>query len=247
MPSLGINKTNPLICLTELLEVFIFLSEQSEKVELEAQNAVTSLVKQGWTKKGIPFSNPPDSHCQYCLFLPSLLYKVLEAVEQKAKLHRGKLPIPSSQSYMRQEERQTLCHWLSPGMPEPFPAHSRLGGQAIGGRASCITGLRGQPELWRSSSSCRLGGQGIFIYLVTPGIYQCHMTTLFVLHHSIPRPKCHITFICKTSQENREVAFSAFSPAGFVQALLLYCQYHGTSLLECLSKLLAFHHQIQII
>lgn len=86
--------------------MLIFLSEQSEEVELKPQNAVTNLVKQGWRKKRSPSSNPPDSHCQHCLFLSSLLWEVLEAVEQKAKLHRGKLPIPTSQSYVRQEERQ---------------------------------------------------------------------------------------------------------------------------------------------
>lgn len=92
--------------------MFITLSEQSVEVELEPQNVVTSLVKQGWReKKGIPSSNPPDSHCQHCLFLSSLLWKVLEAVEQKAKLHRGKLPHPHF-SILREAGRETLCHWF---------------------------------------------------------------------------------------------------------------------------------------
>lgn len=119
--------------------MLIFLSEQSEEVELEPQNAVTSLVRQRWReKKRVPSSNPPDSHCQHFLFLSSLLWKVSEAVEQEAKIHRRKLPIPTSQSYMRQEERHCATGWLSPGMPEPFPAHSRLGCQVIAGRTSYI-------------------------------------------------------------------------------------------------------------
>lgn len=81
--------------------MLIFLSEQSEEVKLEQQNAVTSLVRQRWREK----KRVPDSHCQHCLFLSSLLWKVSEAVEQEAKIHRGKLPIPTSPSYMRQEER----------------------------------------------------------------------------------------------------------------------------------------------
>lgn len=50
--------------------MLIFLSEQSEKVELKPQNVVTSQVKQGWReKKGDPFFKPTRFSLS-ALFIP---------------------------------------------------------------------------------------------------------------------------------------------------------------------------------
>lgn len=119
-------------------------------------------------------------------------------------------------------------------MPEPFPAHSRLGCEVTEGRTSCITGLRGQHL--SSEEAARAGLEGkeysfTWLRLALTGAICQHS----VLHHSIPRHKCHITSICKISQKNQEITFSALKETSsrlHPVAQLLYCQYHGTSLLE---------------
>lgn len=130
---------------------------------------MTSLVRQGWReRKGDPSPNPPDSHCQHCLLLPSLLWKGSEAAEQGGNLQGGKLPIPTSAANLiLHEAGREMLHWFSSVLSEPFPAHSRPGRQATAGRTSRTTGLRGHHLSSEEAAACAAleGKEHSFVWL----------------------------------------------------------------------------------
>lgn len=184
------------------------------------------------------------------LTLSALLIPVQPTLESvrgcrtRGKDTQRKTPHPHF-SILHEARRETLCHCLSPGMPEPFPAHSRLGCQVIAGKTSYITGLRGH-HLGSEEEAAPADLEGkeySFTWLhlaLISAICQhslCCITASQSTNAILHPPARHTV-----SQKNQEVTFSALKETSsrlHPVAQLLYCQYHGTSLLEGLRRIIS--------
>lgn len=129
-------------------------------------------------------------------------------------------------------------------MHEPFPAHSRLGCHVIEGTyVPPPVPLVSKDTPWALKKQLMQAWRARNIHLpsYTWHLLVPHANTLCAASQH-PRPKCHITSICKISQKKQEVKFSALKGTSsrlHPVAQLLYCQYHGTSLLEGLSRIIS--------
>lgn len=126
-------------------------------------------------------------------------------------------------------------------MPEPFPAHSSPGCQVTDSRTSCINGLRGHC-LSSGEEAARTGLEGkeySFTWLplaLTSAICQHSLCCITASQgtNAISHPCARHTDFLEKSRGDKGTS-SRLHPV----AQLLYYQYHGTSLLEGLSRIIS--------